>query len=68
MSNSRNRALEMFQNGQGVDCVIEVAPQIDGQDTEIKVFFYSILCALFSKIRILNRVNLTEECRPKLTS
>jgi hypothetical protein len=46
MSNSRNRALEMFQNGQGVDCVIEVAPQIDEQDMEIKVFFYSIWCTL----------------------
>jgi hypothetical protein len=37
MSNSR--ALEMFQSGQGADCVIEVVSQIDGQDQEIKVFF-----------------------------
>jgi hypothetical protein len=35
MTNSR--ALEMFDSGQGADCVIEVVPQIDGQ--EKKVFF-----------------------------
>jgi hypothetical protein len=37
MGNSR--ALEMFQSGQGADCVIEVMPQINGQELEKKVFF-----------------------------
>jgi hypothetical protein len=33
MSNSR--ALEMFQSGQEADCVIEVMPQIDGQEKQV---------------------------------
>jgi hypothetical protein len=33
----KKRALEMFQSGQGSDCVIEVVQQIDDQDPEIKV-------------------------------
>jgi hypothetical protein len=38
MSNSR--ALEMFQTGQLADCVIEVVPQIHGQqDKQVFVLF-----------------------------
>jgi hypothetical protein len=29
------RALEMFQSGQGADCVIEVVPQIDGHEKQV---------------------------------
>jgi hypothetical protein len=37
--NMKSRALEMFQTGEGADCVIEVVTQIDGQpDPEKKVF------------------------------
>jgi hypothetical protein len=32
---SNNRALEMFQSGQAADCVIEVMPQIDGQEKQV---------------------------------
>jgi hypothetical protein len=32
---SNNRALEMFQSGQGADCMIEVVPQIDGQEKQV---------------------------------
>jgi hypothetical protein len=42
MSNQfiKSRALELFQNGEGADCVIVVVSQIDGQqDPEKKVFF-----------------------------
>jgi hypothetical protein len=40
---TNNRALEMFQSGRGVDCVIEVVvQQIDGQQ-EKKVFFLFLL-------------------------
>jgi hypothetical protein len=42
-SHIKSRALEMFQNGQGADCVIEVMPQIDGQDPEMKVFFFILV-------------------------
>jgi hypothetical protein len=30
-----SRALGMFQSGQGADCLIEVVPQIDGQDKQV---------------------------------
>jgi hypothetical protein len=72
-SHIKSRALEMFQTGQGADCVIQVMPQMDGQDSEKKVFFLFLLvhCALFSgmpldsmrnsKVRISKRVSLTEQ-------
>jgi hypothetical protein len=55
----KNRALELFQSGQGADFVIEVVPQIDGQDPEKKVFSFILLvhftrlCHLILKKRIL---------------
>jgi hypothetical protein len=27
--------LEMFQSGEGADCMIEVVPQSDGQDKQV---------------------------------
>jgi hypothetical protein len=42
-----NRAMEMFQSGQGADCVIEVVPQIDGQEKQV---FFCCIGALFSVI------------------
>jgi hypothetical protein len=33
--NIKSRALEMFQSGQGADCMIEVVPQSDGQDKQV---------------------------------
>jgi hypothetical protein len=36
---SNNRALEMFQSGQGADCVIEVVPQIYEQEKQVFVLF-----------------------------
>jgi hypothetical protein len=32
---SNIHAWEMFQTGQGADCVIEVMPQIDGQEKQV---------------------------------
>jgi hypothetical protein len=37
---TNDRALEMFQTGQGADFVIEVAPQIDGQEKKVFSCFY----------------------------
>jgi hypothetical protein len=34
------RAWEMFQTGQGADCVIEVMPEIDGQEKQVFFGFY----------------------------
>jgi hypothetical protein len=46
---SSSRAMEMFQSGQGADCVIEVVPQIDGQENQV---FYIV--ALFSVMLLGN--------------
>jgi hypothetical protein len=43
-----NRAMEMFQSGQGADCVIEVVQQIDGQQDPEKKVFFVFIAALFS--------------------
>jgi hypothetical protein len=37
-----SRALEMFQTGQGADCVIEVVPQTDGQEKQVGLIFFFI--------------------------
>jgi hypothetical protein len=42
-SNIKSRALEMFQSGQGADCVIEVVSQIHGQDKQVFVSLLEIL-------------------------
>jgi hypothetical protein len=41
-----SRALEMFQTGQGADCVIEVVPQTDGQEKQVFVLFCFYWCNL----------------------
>jgi hypothetical protein len=41
---SNNRALEMFENGQGADCVIEVVPQIDDQEKQVFLWFLLGFC------------------------
>jgi hypothetical protein len=51
---TKDRALEMFKNGQGADCVIEVAPQIDEQDPEKEVFFFLFYLLHSSRLCLLN--------------
>jgi hypothetical protein len=38
-----SRALEMFKSGKGADCVIEVVPQIHGQDKQVFFFFFLLV-------------------------
>jgi hypothetical protein len=38
-SHIKSRALEMFQNGQGADCVIEVVSQSDDQEKKVFILF-----------------------------
>jgi hypothetical protein len=61
MSNSR--ALEMFQNDQGVDCVIEVVPQIDGQEKQV-IFIGALLLVVplhsVTKIPTLENIKMSQ--------
>jgi hypothetical protein len=39
--NNGSRGLEMFESGEGADCVIEImAEQIDGQQLDKKVYYF----------------------------
>jgi hypothetical protein len=65
-----SRALEMFKSGQGADCVIEVAPKINGQDKQVFSSSFDWCCTLLSymtfgsvkntQVRISIRVNQNE--------
>jgi hypothetical protein len=48
----KSRALEMFQSGQGADCMIEVVPQSDGQDKQVFLYFIGALFSVMPLIKI----------------
>jgi hypothetical protein len=50
-----SRALEMFQTGQGADCVIEVVPQTDGQEKQVLFCFLLVQSSHFCKNNIIGQ-------------